>query len=55
MIDQAVDDQDEGIDIEGVSDLQFWMEKRMNIVMGYLKRIGMYHVWNDVSDEVNGR
>lgn len=55
MVDQAVDDQENGTDIQGVSDLQFWMEKLLNIIMGYLKSIGMADVWNDVSDEVNGR
>ena len=55
MVDQAVDDQDNEISIEDVSDLQFWMEKLMNIVMGYLKRVGMYEVWSDVSDQINGR
>lgn len=55
MVDQAAEDQEQGVIVEGVSDLQFWMEKLMNIVLGYLKRVGMADVWNDVSDQVNGR
>ena len=55
MVDQAVADNDDGVPVEGVTDLAYWMETLLNITMGYLKKVGMADVWNTVSDEINGR
>lgn len=55
MVDLAVEDQEQGKEIEGATDLEFWMEKLLNILMGYLNRIGYGDNWAKVSDEVNGR
>jgi hypothetical protein len=55
MVDLAVEDQEHGREIEGTTDLEFWMEKLLNIIMGYLNRIGFREQWAKTSDELNGR
>jgi hypothetical protein len=55
MVDLAVADQEQDNEIEGVVNLEFWMEKLLNIVMGYVNRVGLGDSWSRVSDEINGR
>ena len=55
MINLAVDDQENEKEIEGVVDLEYWMEKLLNLVMGYLNNVGLGEYWAKVSDEMNGR
>lgn len=55
MVNLAVEDQEEDKEIEGFTDLEYWMEKLLNIVMGYINRIGLGEYWGKVSDEINGR
>lgn len=55
MVDCAVEDEEQGKEIEGTVDLQLWMERLMNILMGYINRIGFGDVWAKTSDAANGR
>lgn len=51
MLEAAADDRDHGIEVLGETDLQYWMERNMNIVSGYLERIGYEQEWEQVGDE----
>jgi hypothetical protein len=39
------------IEVLREKDLQHWMERSMNIISGYLERIGYQDEWDKVSDE----
>jgi hypothetical protein len=52
MQDSAIEDRDNGIEVLGEADLQFWMERSMNIISGYLYSIGYEEQWEQASDEV---
>ena len=49
MVDEAVEDEENNIAIEGYSDLQSWLEKAMHIFSGYIKKHGFADQWRDVS------
>ena len=51
MVDSSIEDRDNGVEVLGESDLQFWMERCMNIISGYLYSIGYEEEWEQVSDE----
>lgn len=51
MLEAAADDRDNRIEVLGEQDLQHWMERSMNIISGYLERIGYQDEWERVSDE----
>ena len=53
MVDLAVKDQQQGKEIEGIVDLEHWMEKLLNIIMGYLNRVGLGEYWSKISNEIN--
>jgi len=53
MTDLAAEDHKNDIEVAGVSDLEFWMEKLMNIFIGHLKKIGFYQSWVDESNKIN--
>ena len=54
MVDEASEDQENNIQIAGTYDLEFWMEKLMNITIGYFTRCGFKDVWTDESNRING-
>lgn len=51
MLEAAAEDRDNQIEVLGEKDLQHWMERSMNIISGYLERIGYQDQWDRVSDE----
>lgn len=51
MLEAAAGDRDKGVEVLGESDLQYWMERSMNIISGYLESIGYDEAWDQVSDE----
>ena len=52
MLEAAAEDRDNGVEVLGERDLQHWMERSMNIISGYLNRIGYSDEWDRVSDEI---
>lgn len=53
MTDLAVEDHENDIKVIGGVNLEFWMEKLMNIFIGYLKESGFYRAWVDESNRLN--
>jgi hypothetical protein len=53
MTDESVDDYENNIEIAGVTDLEHWMEKLMNITIGYLTRCGFKEEWIEESNRIN--
>lgn len=51
MTDQGVDDQNSNQVIEGISDLQFWLEKALYIFTGYFKQQGYEQEWSEGYDK----
>lgn len=54
MIDEAIDDEENGVAIEGHSDLQSWLEKAMHIFSGYIKQQGFVKQWREVTRKCSG-
>lgn len=54
MTDAAVTDQEKNLEIAGVYDLQHWLEKLMNITIGYLSSRGFKEEWTKTSNQLNG-
>ncbi|GLS24572.1 hypothetical protein [Marinibactrum halimedae] len=48
----AIDDYHNGLEVEGVVDLKFWMQKLSHIVNGYMRKNGYDFVWDE---ELNSR
>lgn len=53
MTDESVKDYEEGIEVAGVTDLEHWMEKLMNITIGYMSRCGFKYEWTQESNRIN--
>lgn len=51
MLDKSAKDKDVGKIILGEADLQYWMERLLNIISGYLESMGYEEEWERVSDE----
>jgi hypothetical protein len=51
ILDSSAQDHENRVVVMGESDLQFWMERLLNIIGGYLSKIGYSHDWNVVCDE----
>lgn len=51
MLDASIADRDNGVEVLGETDLQFWMERSMNIISGYLSKIGYEEEWEKATDE----
>lgn len=51
MTDQAVDDENNSKEIEGISDLQSWLEKVLHIFTGYFKKQGYEKEWSEGYDK----
>ncbi|MGI9279208.1 MAG: hypothetical protein ACR2PX_06210 [Endozoicomonas sp.] len=52
MFDKSAEDKEKKIIILGESDLQFWMERLMNIISGHLANNGFEQEWEKISDHV---
>jgi len=52
MLDASALDKENGKVVLDETDLQFWIERLMNIIGGYLKQNGYEAEWGKVSDEV---
>jgi len=55
MTDEAIADQDNNLEIAGVYDLEHWLEKLMNLTIGYLSRRGFKDEWNKTTSQLHGR
>ena len=53
MADEAVQEQENNTGLATEYDLEFWMEKLMNIVIGYFSRQGYKEVWVRESNRIN--
>ncbi|ROS05570.1 hypothetical protein EDC56_1107 [Sinobacterium caligoides] len=51
MTDQAAIDENEGKVIDGIADLQSWLQKALYIFAGYFKRQGYEVVWSEGYDQ----
>lgn len=51
MTDQAVDDEKDCKMIEGISDIQSWLEKAFHIFRGYFKKQGYQQEWSEGYDK----
>lgn len=51
MLDKSAEDRESGEIILGEKNLQYWMERLLNIVSGYLERSGYEKEWEKASDE----
>ncbi len=52
MLDQSALDKENGVIVLDESDMQYWMERLLNIISGYLSNNGYQEIWDKVSDEV---
>ncbi len=53
MSDLALEDYQNDIQLEGGVDLDHWLEKIMNIFIGYLKKLSFQQQWIDESNRIN--
>ena len=53
MVDLAAQDNQHDVSIEGITDIEFWMHKLFNIIMGYVDACGFKSEWNSITREVN--
>jgi hypothetical protein len=51
MLEACAGDRDNQVVVLGEQDLQYWMERSMNIISGYLTSIGYEEEWEKVSDD----
>lgn len=51
ILEASAEDRDNGVEVLGETDLQFWMERIMNIISGYLINIGYEEEWEKVCDD----
>ena len=52
ILEAVAEDQDNGAEVFGEVNLQYWTERSMNIISGYLDQIGYGDKWEQVSDEI---
>lgn len=51
MTDLAINDNHEGKQVEGITDIEFWMHKLFNKVNGYMTKNGFKDVWDKAMEE----
>lgn len=51
MLDASAADKDNSVEVLGERDLQYWMERNMNIFLGYLYQIGFGDEWEKICDQ----
>ena len=52
MLNASAQDRDNSVEVLGETDLQYWMERCMNIFRGYLSSAGYEEEWDKVSDQI---
>ncbi|HEY6528241.1 MAG TPA: hypothetical protein VIZ65_06070 [Cellvibrionaceae bacterium] len=50
MVDESIADEQQGIRPLFIESNEFWNEKIMYSISGYLRRAGFGHIWEKVSD-----
>ncbi|BFM11055.1 hypothetical protein R50072_12080 [Simiduia litorea] len=55
MIDQAVEDESNNKVVEGIEDLQSWLEKTLYIFTGYFKKQGYEQEWSKGHDKYHAQ
>jgi len=53
MTAHAVDDEEENRVIEGIEDLQTWLEKALNVFNGYFSKMGYEREWDEGFEKFN--
>jgi len=51
MVDSSIEDEESGIELPWPEGAEFWNEKIMNTLSGYLDRAGYEDEWDSVVDE----
>lgn len=51
MLEASAEDRDNEVSVPGETDLQYWMERSMNIISGYLGSIGYEEEWEKICDQ----
>lgn len=52
MVDLSVDDNDNGVSVEGIADIEFWMYKLFNKVSGYISKRGFKEQWEKATNDI---
>ena len=55
MTDLAAEDTQKDAVVEGIVDLEFWLQKLFSIVRGHLFTCGYKEAWTETTRRVNGR
>jgi hypothetical protein len=50
MVDKSIEDEELGISSVFVESNEFWNEKIMYSISGYLERIGYENIWENIAD-----
>ena len=50
MVDASIQDEEPCVEIKWVEGSEYWNEKIMNSISGYLERTGFENVWDEVVD-----
>lgn len=51
MVDKSIEDEQQNIPLPWPENAEFWNEKTMRSISGYLERAGYEAIWERVSDE----
>lgn len=51
MVDKSIEDEQQKVQLPWPESAEFWNEKTMRSISGYLERAGYESVWEQVSDE----
>jgi len=52
MVDLSIEDNENDVSIEGISDLEFWMYKLFNDVSGCIEKRGFKKQWDETTRKV---
>lgn len=51
MVDASIQDEESGVELKWVEGAEYWNEKLMTSLSGYLERCGYEEIWDRVVDE----
>ena len=51
MTDLAIEDFQQGEQVEGITDIEFWMHKLFNKVYGYMTKNGFQEQWDEIAGQ----
>lgn len=51
MVDASIEEENSGTELPWVEGTEFWNEKLMHSISGYLERAGFEQEWDEVSDK----